>query len=63
MKEYIFNIACLFGIMILIWRISIFVKVLVQLIKKTGSEINISMDCKVSELQNINFTDFRDSEQ
>jgi len=62
MKEYFLNIICLFGIMFLIWRIGIFFKILMQLIRKLGSKINMSTKCKVSELQNINFTAFSNSE-
>lgn len=62
MHELSFNILCLIGIICLLWRITIFLKTLLQLVWKSKSWVNKSTEDKISELCHCNFTVFGDSD-
>ena len=62
MYELSSNILCLIGAIYLLYRISIFLKTLLQLIWKPKQLANKSTEDKISELCHRNFTVFSDSE-
>jgi len=62
MYESISHILCLMGAIYLVYRITIFLKILFQLIFKPNKMIDNSTKDKISELCHCNFTAFDDLE-
>ena len=62
MYELSSNILCLIGAIYLLYRITIFLKTLLQLIWKPRKAVDKSTKDKISELCHCNFTVFSDSE-
>jgi len=61
MYDLSFNVFCLIGIICLLWRITIFLKTLLQLLWKPKSRANKSIEDKITELCHCNFTIFNNS--
>jgi len=62
MHELSFNILCLIGTIYLFWRITTFLKILLQSLRKSKGSANKSTEDKISELCHCNLTVFGDSE-
>jgi hypothetical protein len=56
MKESFFDILCFFGIIFLTWRITLLIKIIIQLIRKPKSLKNKTLEENISEFQFCNFT-------
>ena len=62
MHELSVNVLCLIGIIYLLWRMTFFLRTLLQLFWKSKSWVNKSTEDKISELCHCNFTVFSDSD-